>query len=298
MIRKALEVLPGVQKWCVEFGAWDGRLASNTHRLMAEEGWSGVLIEGNSARYRDLQRTYAGNPRAVCVNEMVEMEGPRSLDRILGQTGAIPYDFDLVSIDTDGLDYHLWSAFTAYHPKIVVIEFNPTIPIDIEFVQRADATVHQGSSLAAITRLGKEKGYELVATSDVNAFFVDRDLYPAFAIDDNSLAAIRADRSYETRVFQLFDGTLCWEGCTELLWHGVKFSQPQVLPRPLRWLPGTEPTLARRAARRLYVELARRITRSPGANVAFAEKADGLPAVESAATAHAQLGRLDAEEDH
>jgi hypothetical protein len=261
MIRAALAALPGVRKWCVEFGAWDGRFGSNTYRLIDEEGWSGVLIEGNSARYRDLQRTYAGNPRAVCVNAMVAIDGPNSLDRILERTDALPHDFGLVSIDVDGLDYHVWRGFTAYRPRIVVIEFNPSIPIDIEFIQPAEATVHQGSSLAAIARLGKEKGYELVATSDVNAFFVVDELYPAFGIQDNSLAAIRTDRSYETRVFQLFDGTLCWEGCTELLWHGVKFSQPQVVPRSLRWLPGTEPTLARRVGRRLYVDLARRISR-------------------------------------
>src|SRR4051794_33713444 len=38
MIRRALEILPDLSKWCVEFGAWDGRFSSNTHRLMDEEG--------------------------------------------------------------------------------------------------------------------------------------------------------------------------------------------------------------------------------------------------------------------
>jgi hypothetical protein len=60
-----------------------------------------------------------------------------------------------------------------YRPRLVVVEFNATIPNDIDWVQEADPDVHQGSSLAAFVRLGREMGYELVATSDFNAFFVD-----------------------------------------------------------------------------------------------------------------------------
>ena len=44
-----------------------------------------------------------------------------------------------------------------------MVEFNPTIPADVEFVQPRDIKINQGSSLLSLTKLGQEKGYELVA---------------------------------------------------------------------------------------------------------------------------------------
>jgi hypothetical protein len=259
MIRRAFQVFPDLQKWCVEFGAWDGRFHSNTHRLIEQEGWRGVLIEADANRYRELERHYARNDKAICVNTMVDFAGKNSLDAILSRT-EIPRDFDLLSIDTDGTDWHLWRTLTSYRPKLVVIEFNLSIPNDIDFVQAADHTVHQGSSLAALARLGKQKGYELVAVSEGNAFFVVRELFPLFGIQDNSPAAINTDRSRQTRVFQLFDGTLVWDGCTRLIWQGVDLGQVQAMPKRLRHLPGYEPNLRTRLWRTLYVLLLRALS--------------------------------------
>ncbi|CAN0123266.1 unnamed protein product [Heterosigma akashiwo] len=36
-----------MNKWCVEFGAWDGKHLSNTWSLINEHGWSSVQIEGD-----------------------------------------------------------------------------------------------------------------------------------------------------------------------------------------------------------------------------------------------------------
>jgi hypothetical protein len=248
IIRAILERLPNVPEWCVEFGAWDGKRASNTHRLMVEESWSGVFIEANPKRFRELEATYAGNDRAVCVNSLIR---PGELDNILSLT-SVPPNFGVLSIDVDGDDWHIWRTVT-YQPAVVVIEFNPTIPSDVDFVQPIG--VHQGSSLRAFVRLGREKGYELVAAVG-NAFFVRSDLFPALGIEDNSIEAIWTDRERQTRVWQLFDGTLVWDGCTRLLWHGIGFDR-QVVPKPLRHMPGLEPNALVRWARRLYVRLRR-----------------------------------------
>ena len=43
----------------------------------------------------------------------------------------------VVTCRTSGADYHLWASLqdTSYAPKVVVIEFNPTIPNNVLFVQ-------------------------------------------------------------------------------------------------------------------------------------------------------------------
>jgi hypothetical protein len=220
VLEKIFEVLGEGDKWCVEFGAWDGKHFSNTRQLIAERGWSGVLIEGDEARYQDLAREAKITPGIVPLHAFVGYDGPDTLDKLLART-AIPQDFSLLSIDIDGNDYHVWDAFKNYQPRAVVIEFNVTIPPDIDFVQARDMAVSQGSSLKALTRLAQSKGYELVAATDWNGFFVRKDLFGLFGIQDNRPETLWKDRQFDTRLFQLYDGTVVLAGCDRLLWHGV-----------------------------------------------------------------------------
>lgn len=120
-----------------------------------------------------------------------------------------------------------------YDPKVVMIEFNPSMSADIEFVQLRDIKVNHGSSLLSLTKLGKQKGYELVATTDINAFFVKKNYFELFGIKDNAPCIIYKERKYETRLLQLYDGSLVLYGCKRLLWHGIEINQKriQVLPK-------------------------------------------------------------------
>jgi hypothetical protein len=253
MIREALRLLPDVPKWCVEFGAWDGRYKSNTRRLIWEDDWSAVLIEADPQRFRDLESTYADSPSVTCLHGRVDRTGPGRLDALLAGT-AIPQDFGLLSIDVDGDDWHLWEAVAEYTPALVVVEFNATIPADEDFVQPYG--VHQGSSLAAFARLAAVKGYELVGVTDWNALLVRAEHFPLFEIEDNSPEVMHHGR-FQSRVFQLFDGTLVWRGQKELVWHGVRIDR-QVVPRPLRNMPGNEPSRLVALAWKLWVRVARR----------------------------------------
>jgi hypothetical protein len=224
---------------CVEFGAWDGRHLSNTAHLL-DQGWSGLLIEGNPERFRDLERAYADNPRVTKMNRFVDLD-PKSVDALtnLLAEADIPSDFDLLSIDIDGNDYHVWRTLTStYAPRVVVIEFNPTIPNEVIFVQDADPRLNQGSSLAALIELGKEKGYEIVATTDCNAIFVNAALFPRLEIADNSIDAIHRPKLTSV-IFQLYDGTLVLAGCQRLLWHDLPIDQEaiQVLAPEQRRFP-------------------------------------------------------------
>lgn len=240
VLEAVFKLLPGEERWCCEFGAWDGKHLSNTYNLLTNHGWHGVLIEADARKCVELRQAYANNSRVIVLNGMVGFEGKNTLDHILSNT-PIPIDFDLISIDIDGNDYHVWAALQSYTPKVVVIEFNPTIPNSLEFIQEARFNVNHGSSVRSIVDLGKKKGYELIAVTAFNAIFVRREYFISFGIDDNSLAVMRPYSPYETTLYQLFDGTLVLEGCTKMLWQNVEMRKESVQVMP-RWLRGFPPT--------------------------------------------------------
>jgi len=177
IIEKILEIIPQKSNWCVEFGAWDGIHLSNVHNLIENKGFLAVLIESDKHKFRKLQANCSQYSNVFAINKLVGFTPIDNLDNILENT-SIPRNFDVLSIDIDGNDFHVWKAISNYQPKLVVIEFNPTIPTSIDFVQSAEHSVKQGSSLLALVKLGKEKGYELVCVLKYNAFFIRKEYYP------------------------------------------------------------------------------------------------------------------------
>lgn len=260
IIAKVLDVI-GVQSggWCVEFGAYDGVFCSNTHSLIHDRGFSAVLIEVNTRRLAKLRDYYRNNGNVRIFDRFVRYEGPDSLDRILGET-PIPVDFDVLSIDVDGNDYHLWASVTAYRPKVVVIEFNPTIPPHVHVVQPKEKDHDSGASIFALAQLGKEKGYELVSATDANAIFVEARFFDRFGIVDNSPATLvrEFNAKYISYLYQKFDGTLVLVGNDRLIWHRMRIDprRLQMLPRFLRFYPGRD-SLALRTIKLAYYKLVR-----------------------------------------
>jgi len=235
IVEKIFEIVGATNRYCVEFGAWDGKLYSSTWNLLNNHRWGGLLIEANELKFAELEGAYRGNDQVATLNTLVEQEGEASLDAILTRAGA-PVDLDFLCIDVDGVDWHIWNSLTEFLPKVILIEFNPTVPNDIVFVQDDDAATNQGASLLALIELGKSKGYELVATTAWNGFFVRSQLYPAFGIEDNDIDAMHDTARFESRLFQCYDGTLVLAGCKHLLWSDVTICQEdiQVLPKALR----------------------------------------------------------------
>lgn len=241
-IRYLLEQLPAKNLWCVEFGAWDGFVGSNSRPLIVEQNYSAVLIEGNRQRFADLKKNYASNPRIIPRNQFVGFNAADGLDSILAETPA-PLDFDFLTIDIDGNDYHVWNAIVKYRPKVVMIEFNPTIPPEVSFIQPADPQVSLGNSLAALVGLGKKKNYELVAVLGVNAFFVTAELFPLFGIADNRIESLWTQRDCVTYFFVGYDGRVFLRGCQKLPWQEhtpFNETQVQILPGFLQKYPWTK----------------------------------------------------------
>ena len=172
---------------CIEFGAYDLARFSNVFPLWTNN-WNCLLIEGDTERYRQLTSDLAAYPgsdvlHVSIANRYVEESGANSLDNIISEY-EFPTEPDLVSIDVDGTDFHIWRGLRRHRPRLVVIEYNPTIPPHIDLVGSASGN-NIGCSVRSLARLGNDKGYSLVACIGWNAFFVGREYAPLFADADN-----------------------------------------------------------------------------------------------------------------
>jgi len=238
-ILRIINSSPDEERVVVEFGAWDGKHLSNSWNLINEHGFRGLLIEADRKKYQELEANFENNCSVQTLCRLVSFEGENALENILlNEAVNIPKSFDVLIIDVDGNDYWIWESLKEFQPKVVCIEFNPTIPNHIIFVQDRDMKIQQGSSIRALVELGKAKGYELVCTSLYNAFFVQKVFYDAFGIVDNSLEVMH-DCPMPTELFQLYDGTIVLAGTKKLLWHRVKIDEEkiQMLPKGKRRFP-------------------------------------------------------------
>ena len=166
-----------IQGWACDFGAWDGKHLSNTFNLVENYGWKCVMIEGDHQKYQDLITTASEYKEIIPIESVVHyLEGKgRKLDDILADT-EIPYDFDLLSIDVDSCDYHIWKSFENYSPKMVIIEYSG---LDAHIIQREGA-IHKedidgSTSFWPIHELGDVKGYTLLCDTG-NMIFLRNDL--------------------------------------------------------------------------------------------------------------------------
>ena len=231
ILQSLFEKIGVATRWCVEFGATDGKHLSNTWYWINKRGWNSVQIEaardsnlGLRDRYRwsydALIERYKNIDRVTCLNRWVDVEGLNRLDAILSET-ELPTEFDLLSIDVDSTDYGIWASLRDYDPRVVVIEHNKTIPIEVSW--HSD----RGSSLRALVELGRRKGYELAAANDLNGIFVKKELFGKLGIVDNSPEKIWRDHER----FRMW----VTESEDMITFHG---------PNKLRWVRGIDGTLA------------------------------------------------------
>lgn len=156
-------------KYCVEFGAWDGIHLSNSWNLWHNKDWSALLIEGETDRTQILIENTKSFPKVKSLNKFVAISGENSLDKILKEAN-IPVDFDFLSIDIDGDDYHVFNSLKNFFPRVIAIEYNGSIPHFIELVQ--DPGEYFCCSALSILKLAHSKGYKLAHITDNNLILV------------------------------------------------------------------------------------------------------------------------------
>jgi len=127
-----------------------------------------------------------------------------------------------------------------FRPKLISIEFNPTIPNSIFFVQDKNSKIKQGSSPKAIWDLAKSKGYTVIAATDVNLFLLDDKYLDLFLADLKPIEVLIPHSNDPQIIFSGYDGTiLSNKPNIRLGWHGeFPLSRFQILPRYLRKYSG------------------------------------------------------------
>jgi hypothetical protein len=183
----------------IEIGIEDGLECNSTFLLM--QGWTGTWIEG-SKECADKARLAFASYRVQVLNQYVSAANADAMITDLVGTEEL----DLLSIDTDTIDYWIWQAIKTVKPRLVVIEYNATWP---PYIRKTvaydpnmvwDGTNFSGASLGALEAIAREKGYCLVGCSlaGVNAFFVREDL-----VADKFCAPFTAENHYELPRFDL-----------------------------------------------------------------------------------------------
>lgn len=235
IIQHIVEVISPTNKYCVEFGAWDGKHYSNCYNLLNTGSWHGAMIEASPSKYKELVQTYSNNEKVKCINKYVDFEGAGSLDNILDEISA-PKDIGVLSIDIDGNDYHVWESIKTHIAELVVIEFNPTIPNDVIFVQDRSPGVNQGCSLLSLIMLGKKLGYELACCTRWNAFFVRKEKFHMLGVKDNFIYRMYQPM-LDGRIFHGYDSYVHVVGMDTMFWkNGINLTSEnfQVLPESER----------------------------------------------------------------
>jgi hypothetical protein len=188
---------------CVELGAGDGKTFSNSWSLWHDAGWRAVLIEADPERFAALEVAVRGfEPKVRAIAARVEVEGDSSLPAILGRE-RVSRDFDLLSLDIDGDDWHVLAAMGDWRPRCVLVEYNPTIPPEIDVVQPRGERF--GASARALVRLAHERRYRLAAMTETNCLFVRDEDFPRLGIAEATVEA-SFPRELLTYVVTSFDG--------------------------------------------------------------------------------------------
>lgn len=190
------------QGYFIEFGAWDGMFLSNTARL-ADLGWGGVLIEAEKDRFHDLLDNFSSRTDIVCVNSLVMPSGECSLASIINRSIYKNKNPTVLSIDIDSDDLSVWKGFGTYRSFLLIIEYNPTIPADVSFINPIGRQV--GNSALAIFEYASTINYVLVAQTNTNMIFIARELLPSSI---SELDFFETQKQCMDRYFFGYDGTL------------------------------------------------------------------------------------------
>ena len=218
-----------------EFGAWDGIHLSNVHALIKDKDYKTLLIEPDKKKFVELCKNNP-SPAIIKINTFVGLNDENKIDTLL-DLNNFNIVFDFLSIYVDSIDYYIFKSLDIYRPKLICIEFNPTIPNDVYFVQK-DYSSNQGASALALIQLAKTKNYFPVCATDTNLFFIHAN-YKKYVIEDNNFEIndLIDDTKIKNYIFYGYDGSIFTSKEVRLPWHNFVVKDLNILKGFLRKYP-------------------------------------------------------------
>ena len=95
------------------------------------------------------------------------------------------------AIDIDGNDYYIFESLKDIRPRVVICEYNPTIPAEVYLL--AEYGNYFGCSVMALKNMALQKGYALIAITQTNCIFVLKEFEALFSEFETRLKHIKND---------------------------------------------------------------------------------------------------------
>lgn len=166
----------------LEFGV-ENYEEANTRFLLMHRNWRGFVIDGSENNITAIKNSdLYWKHELSAVASFITKE---NINQLIENNG-FAQKIDLLHIDIDGNDYHIWEAIHAISPTLVIVEYNSifgsdkpyTIPYNPNF-ERSKAHysyLYCGASLLSLCDLASEKGYVFIGCNSAgnNAYFVKK----------------------------------------------------------------------------------------------------------------------------
>lgn len=190
-------------KLFIEFGIGDG--TENNTLYLLFKGWKGLWIEASSASCSNIEAKLAKTIESGTLRLVNAFVSKDNINQLISSK-VKEKEIDLLSIDIDGNDAHVFRAISCVRPRVVAIEYNAKFPPAIDYCMRYNeshmwsADDNLGASLKHLELLLKDRGYSLVGCCllGTNAFFVRDDL-----VADLFMAPYTAENHYEPARYHL-----------------------------------------------------------------------------------------------
>jgi len=156
-IQATFDKIGYTNKYYVDLGATDGFHLSNVSFLRERDGWTGLLLEGDTQ--------YLENKD---INLYIKRISKDNVCDLFNQY-SVPEEFDFLCVDLDGMDYWiLKSVLEKYRPRVVMVETNVRFEPDESYTLKYDdnwnwdGSAWYGASPLAFKKLFESFGFSVV----------------------------------------------------------------------------------------------------------------------------------------